>query len=96
MRKTIFLLFIILFVLSGCSSKEFEPYVFQDVEIIEQGDTSDPTTYIRDVEKAGLTFEVKETKPRPGINPTTKEKIDVPSKRVIRFKVSKALKESVK
>ena len=42
------------------------------------------------------TFEVKATKPRAGINPTTKEKIDVPSKKVIKFKVSKALKESVK
>lgn len=61
MRKVLFLGLVLMVILTGCSSKEFEPYIYQDVEIIELNDTTDPTTFIRDVEKAGLKIEVKET-----------------------------------
>lgn len=42
------------------------------------------------------TFEVKERAARTGINPATKEKIEIPSSRLPVFKAGKQLKESVK
>lgn len=41
-------------------------------------------------------FEVKTRNARTGINPATKEKINVPASKVPGFKASKALKELVK
>ena len=41
------------------------------------------------------TFEVKERAARTGINPATKEKIEIPSSRLPVFKAGKQLKESV-
>lgn len=41
-------------------------------------------------------FEVKERAARQGINPATKEAIQIPASKVPAFKAAKALKESVK
>ena len=42
------------------------------------------------------TFEVKERVARMGINPATKEKMEIPSSKLPVFKAGKQLKESVK
>ena len=41
------------------------------------------------------TFEVKERAAREGINPRTKEKIEIPASKLPVFKAGKALKEAV-
>ena len=41
------------------------------------------------------TFEVKERAARTGINPQTKEEIQIPSKKVVKFKVGKKLADNV-
>lgn len=41
-------------------------------------------------------FEVKTRAGRIGINPSTKESIEIPASKAVGFKASKALKESVK
>ena len=41
-------------------------------------------------------FKPKNRKPRKARNPKTGEKVDVPQKRVLHFKVGKALRESMK
>ena len=41
------------------------------------------------------TFEVRDRKAKTAINPATKEKIDVPAKKVPAFKPGKALKDAV-
>ena len=41
------------------------------------------------------TFEVKERGAREGINPRTKEKIQIPAKKAVSFKVGKKLKDAV-
>ncbi len=41
------------------------------------------------------TFEVKERAAREGINPRTKEKIEIPASKLPVFKAGKALKETV-
>ena len=40
-------------------------------------------------------FEVRERSAKMGINPSTKEKISIPAKKVPAFKAGKALKEAV-
>ena len=42
------------------------------------------------------TFEVAERSARTGINPSTKETIEIPAAKVPRFKAGKALKDAVK
>lgn len=41
-------------------------------------------------------FEVKERAARTGLNPRTKEKIEIPASKVPSFKAGKALKDAVK
>ena len=41
------------------------------------------------------TFEVKERAARTGINPQTKEEIQIPAKKVVKFKVGKKLADKV-
>ena len=42
------------------------------------------------------TFKVNDRKARKGINPFTKEEIDIPASNAVRFKPSKSLKDAVK
>ncbi|MBQ3040994.1 MAG: HU family DNA-binding protein [Clostridia bacterium] len=41
------------------------------------------------------TFEVKTTAAKTGINPQTKEKIQIPAKKTVKFSAGKALKDKV-
>ena len=57
------------------------------------------TETLKSGEKVSLvgfgTFEVKERAAREGINPRTKEKIEIPASKLPSFKAGKALKEEV-
>lgn len=49
------------------------------------------------VDLSGLgKFTITERKARKGINPFTKEEIDIPASNAVRFKPSKSLKDAVK
>lgn len=61
MRKFILIMMILCMLLTGCSSKEFEPNVKQSTEVLELDQEVDPLTLLVDVEEAGLTFEVVES-----------------------------------
>ncbi|MGN0528184.1 MAG: HU family DNA-binding protein [Eubacterium sp.] len=58
------------------------------------------TEALKDGEKVALvgfgTFDVKERAARTGLNPRTKEKIEIPAAKVPGFKAGKALKDAVK
>ncbi|MBA7467689.1 DNA-binding protein HU [subsurface metagenome] len=41
------------------------------------------------------TFEVRRRKARTGVNPQTRERLDIPAKNVVRFKAGKGLRERV-
>jgi len=41
------------------------------------------------------TFQVMERKARTGVNPQTRERLDIPAKNVVRFKAGKGLRERV-
>ena len=42
------------------------------------------------------TFEVRRRKARTGVNPQTRERLDIPAKNVVRFKAGKGLRERVR
>lgn len=61
MRKFIMISTVLCLLLSGCSSKPFEPNVKQVKEVLELEQEVDPLTLISDVDDAGLSFEVVES-----------------------------------
>ncbi len=76
---------------SGATKADAEKVVNAALETIEgalsKGDS---------VQFVGFgTFEVRERAARTGINPKTKEKINIPAKKAVAFKVGKKLKDSV-
>lgn len=42
------------------------------------------------------TFELRRRKGRTGVNPQTRERLDIPAKNVVRFKAGKGLRERVR
>jgi len=42
------------------------------------------------------TFQVRKRKARTGVNPQTRERLDIPAKNVVRFKAGKGLRERVR
>ncbi len=63
--------------------------IFDDIqESLVNGDTVDIFGFGK--------FSVAERAARQGINPATKEKIEIPATKAVKFKVSKSLKEAVK
>ena len=42
------------------------------------------------------TFEVRRRRARTGVNPQTRERLDIPAKNVVRFKAGKGLREKVR
>lgn len=58
------------------------------------------TEALADGEKVSLvgfgTFEVKERSARTGLNPRTKEKIEIPASKAPAFKAGKAFKDAIK
>ena len=71
------------------SSEKMEDNKYDESRIDQRGCTENRTL-------VGFgTFEVKERAAREGINPRTKEKIEIPSSKLPSFKAGKALKEIV-
>lgn len=72
----------------------------KDVESVVDALVDEITQQIRMGNKVTLTgfgtFRVSERAARVGINPQTKEKINIPAMKVPKFTAGKALKESVK
>lgn len=56
-------------------------------ESLKDGDTIDINGFGK--------FEISERSARKGINPATKEPIDIPASNVVKFKPSKALKDAI-
>lgn len=77
---------------SGCSKKDAAQYVqtiFDTIaETLKDGGTVDVFGFGK--------FTVTERSARTGINPATKEKIEIPATKAVKFKASKALKDAVK
>lgn len=68
---------------------EYVQTVFDTIaETLEQGGTVDVFGFGK--------FSVTERSARTGINPMTKEKIEIPASKSVKFKASKSLKDSVK
>lgn len=76
----------------GCTKKEageiVELVIDTMVGTLQKGDTVDLPGFGK--------FTVKTRDARTGINPLTKEKIEIPATKVPAFKASKALKDAVK
>ena len=71
------------------SAKETVDTVFAAIaETLVNGETVDLSGFGK--------FTVKERAARKGVNPATKETIEIPASKVVSLKVAKALKESVK
>lgn len=72
----------------------------KDVEIVIDSLTDEITNSIRSGSKVTLTgfgtFRVSKRAAREGINPQTKERIQIPAMSVPKFTAGKALKEAVK
>lgn len=72
----------------------------KDVEGVLEAFTDEVTQQIRGGNKVTLTgfgtFKVSERAARTGINPQTKESIQIPAMRVPKFTAGKALKDAVK
>jgi len=76
---------------SGVTKADAEKVVNAALETIEGALSSGDS-----VQFVGFgTFEVRERAARTGINPKTKEKINIPAKKAVAFKVGKKLKDSV-
>lgn len=72
----------------------------KDVEMVIDTMTDVVTNYLREENKVTLTgfgtFRVSSRAAREGINPQTKEKIQIPAMKVPKFTAGKSLKEAVK
>jgi nucleoid DNA-binding protein len=72
----------------------------KDIELVIDTMTDSITKFIKEGNKVTLTgfgtFKVSARAAREGINPQTKEKIQIPAMTVPKFTAGKALKEAVK
>ena len=74
---------------TGETKKRAEELVNQFLDTVEE-------VLLNSVQFVGWgTFEVKERAARTGINPQTKEEIQIPAKKVVKFKVGKKLADNV-
>ena len=77
---------------AGLSKKDSEAAINAFVNIV-----SDELVKKEKVSLIGFgTFETRERAARTGINPATKEKIEIAASKSVKFKASKALKDAVK
>lgn len=76
----------------GCTGKDCKAIVTDVFEEIRQSLSEDKDVSINGFGK----FEVRERTARKGINPATKEKIDIPAMKSVGFKPSKTLKDTLK
>ena len=76
---------------TGLSKKDADKFVGSFVETVKEA--------LQKEDKVSLvgfgTFEVRQRAARQGINPQTKEKIDIPASKAPVFKAGKALKDSL-
>jgi len=77
---------------SGCTKKDADSIVTSVIDVI--------TDALKKGEKVQLvgfgTFETKNRAARVGLNPRTKETINIPASKVPTFKSGKALKDAIK
>lgn len=76
----------------GCTKKDAAVYVQCVFDTIAETLKNDGSVDVFGFGK----FSVSERAARTGINPATKEKIEIPASKAVKFKVSKSLKDSVK
>lgn len=76
----------------GCTGKNCKAIVTDIFDVISENLSRGNEVSISGFGK----FEVKERKARVGINPLTKEKMEIPPSHVTAFKPSKTLKEKIK
>ena len=76
----------------GCTGKDCKAIVTDIFEVITVSLANGNDVSINGFGK----FEVKERAARKGINPATKEEIDIPAVKTTSFKASKTLKDKLK
>ena len=76
----------------GCTGKDCKAIVTDIFEVITESLANGNDVSINGFVK----FEVKERAARKGINPATKEEIDIPAVKTTSFKASKTLKDKLK
>lgn len=77
---------------AGISRKQAQEFIEAFVESMIEGIKRDGRVLL-----VGFgTFEVVERKGRKGVNPRTGEKIEIPPKKVVKFRSGKLLREAVK
>jgi Bacterial nucleoid DNA-binding protein len=76
----------------GCTGKDCKAIVTDIFEEISQSLSEGKDVSINGFGK----FEVRERAARKGINPATKEEIDIPATKTVGFKPSKTLKDTLK
>jgi len=76
----------------GCTGKDCKAIVADIFEVITESLANGNDVSINGFGK----FEVKERAARKGINPATKEEIDIPAVKTTSFKASKTLKDKLK
>jgi Bacterial nucleoid DNA-binding protein len=76
----------------GCTGKDCKAIVTDIFEVITESLANGNDVSINGFGK----FEVKERAARKGINPATKEEIDIPAVKTTSFKASKTLKDKLK
>ena len=76
---------------NGLSNKVIESVVNDLLDVVAESLTDGDSVDLFGFGK----FEIKKISARTGINPATKEKIDIPASKSVKFKVAKALKEKV-
>ncbi len=77
---------------AGINRKQAQEFIEAFVESMIEGIKRDGRVLL-----VGFgTFEVVERKGRKGVNPRTGERIEIPPKKVVRFRSGKLLKEAVK
>ena len=76
----------------GCSKKDATAYVQFVFDTVADTLKNDGTVDVFGFGK----FSISERAARTGINPATKEKIEIAASKSVKFKASKALKDAVK
>lgn len=84
---------------TGFTKKDVEAFIKAQAEVITEAlveaRTEDATVSVVTIPSFG-TFKVSYTQGREGVNPKTKEKMEIPASYAARFSASSALKEALK
>lgn len=74
-----------------CNEKDMSTYVDSFIDIIKESLAKGDNVRLNGFG----TFDIVQRKEREGVNPKTKETIIIPASKAVKFKVSKALKDTV-